>query len=239
MKTAIAIRHVAFEDLGCFGTVLERAGFRISYLDAAVDDLTALDAVAADLLVVLGGPIGVYEERAYPFLAHELALLERRLAANRATLGICLGCQLLARVLGARVYPGGGKEIGWAPLTLTDGGRQSPLRHLSGGQGPVLHWHGDTFELPDGAVRLASTPQYENQAFSWNEAVLALQFHPEVTAAGLERWFVGHACEIEATPGLSVEGLRADTQRWVAELQPRGQACLEEWLAGLPALGIV
>ena len=123
--------------------------FVVEYRDAV--DLGTIGE--PDLLVVLGGPIGAYEDDLYPFLGDELALLQQRLSRGGATLGICLGAQLMARALGARVYPGPRKEIGWAPLTLSDAGRASPLRHLTAG--PVLHWHGDTFDLPAGAVRLA------------------------------------------------------------------------------------
>jgi GMP synthase (glutamine-hydrolysing) len=105
MKTAIAIRHVHFEDLGSLEPALERAGYRIRYADYGVDDIAALDPVAPDLVVVLGGPIGAYEDDLYPNLKHELNLLEMRLGANRPTIGICLGAQLMARALGARVYP--------------------------------------------------------------------------------------------------------------------------------------
>ncbi|GIX49415.1 MAG: GMP synthase [Candidatus Tectimicrobiota bacterium] len=233
MKTALAIRHVPFEDLGSFAAVLAEAGFAVTYLEAGLDDLQAVAPLAPDLLVVLGGPIGAYEEDAYPFLRHELALLERRLAAGRPTLGICLGCQLMARALGARVYPGPRKEIGWAPLQLTEAGRRSCLASLA--ETPVLHWHGDTFDLPAGATRLASTPLYANQAFAWGEAALGLQFHLEVTAQGLERWFIGHACEIGATAGLSVVQLRADTARWAPRLAQQGPACLRQWLQQLYA----
>ncbi len=156
-RTAAAIRHVAFEDLGSFAPVLEAAGYTVRYLEAA--DGLASPAVAeeADLLVVLGGPIGAYEDDAYPFLADELRLLERRLAAGRPLLGICLGAQLIARALGASVYPGAVKEIGWSPVRLTDAGESSCLRHLGRGIS-VLHWHGDTFDLPAGATRLRAPP---------------------------------------------------------------------------------
>lgn len=224
---ALAIRHVTFEDLGSLNPVLRDRGFSIAYHQAA-DGLTNLDALTPELLIVLGGPIGVYEEAAYPFLTEEISLLRARLAAGRPTLGICLGAQLMARSLGGNVYPGPRKEIGWAPVELTDEGRRSCLAPLEGIH--LLHWHGDTFDLPDGTVRLASTPLYANQAFARGTAALALQFHPEVTAADLEHWFVGHACEIAATDGINVAGLRADTQRFAPDLVFGAERCFAAWL---------
>lgn len=151
--TAAAIRHVAFEGLGLIEPVLRRAGYTPRVYDAGVDDLQAIAPVETALLIVLGGPIGADEDELYPFLVEEQRLLEARLAAGRPTLGICLGAQMIARALGARVYPGPAKEIGWAPVSLTEAGRAGPLAHLD--DAAVLHWHGDTFDLPvDAALRL-------------------------------------------------------------------------------------
>ena len=232
LKQALVIRHVAFEDLGLFEPVLAERGFRVRYLEAA-DGLADVDGLEPALMVVLGGPIGAYEDAVYPFLTQELLLLERRLAADRPTLGICLGAQLMARGLGVRVYPGPRKEIGWGPVTLSPEGQRSPLHRLAGGGAAVLHWHGDTFDLPAGAIRLASTALYENQAFSCGRSALALQFHPEVTASGLQRWFVGHAREIAATPDISIRQLREDTRRCAPELLRNGREFFSEWLDGL------
>jgi len=225
----IALRHVAFEDLGLLAPLLAKRGHEVRYVDVPTADLEDFDPLTPDLLVVLGGPIGVYENHLYPFLDTETELLARRLAARRPTLGICLGSQLMAKALGARVYPSGVKEIGWATLTLTPEGRDSPLRHLD--STPVLHWHGDTFDLPEGAERLASTAVCKNQAFRIGDAALALQFHIEASGRALEAWFVGHTGEIAATPGISVPQLRADTARCSASIERAGAACLEEWLA--------
>jgi GMP synthase (glutamine-hydrolysing) len=129
------------------------------------------------------------------------------------------------------VYPGPAKEIGWAPISLTEAGQRSPARHLQ--SGPVLHWHGDTFDLPAGAELLASTSICRNQAFSRGPNALAFQFHPEAEARNLESWFVGHAVEISGVPGLTVNGLRADTRKFAAQARERGCRCFSEWLENL------
>src|SRR6185312_10301053 len=130
MKRAIALRHVAFEDLDALAPLLEARGYDVSICDAATDDLAARTLADADLLIVLGGPIGAYEEKDYPFLAREIALIARRLGEGRPVLGLCLGAQLMARALGARVYPADFKEIGFAPVTLSRDGRESALAAL-------------------------------------------------------------------------------------------------------------
>ena len=208
------------------------AAFDVRYVEAA-GDLSDVDGLEPALMIVLGGPIGAYEDAIYPFLKHELRFLERRLAADRPTLGICLGAQLMARALGARVYAGPRKEIGWAPLTLTPEGRRSPLDRLAGRGEAVLHWHGDTFDLPVGAVRLASTALYENQAFAWRQSAMALQFHPEVTAPGLEPWFVGHAYEIAATPGIEVRTAAGGHPALRTRSPPQRTEFFSGWLDGL------
>ncbi len=136
----------------------------------------------------------------------------------------------MARALGARVYPTGGKEIGWGPVTLTREGRESAFRRLGKDNIAVLHWHGDTFDLPRGATLLASTDFCRNQAFSWGASAMAFQFHPEATAARLEQWFIGHACEIAAAK-LSVTELRADTAKYAALLEVEARECFGEWLS--------
>lgn len=138
MKRAIVIRHVAFEDLGILRPVLAARGYQPNYFDTGIDDLERVSLDTRDLLIVLGGPIGAYEEASYPFLLSELRVIESALRQGTATLGICLGAQLLARALGARVYSGQAKEIGIGPIVLAPAGLQSCLRHLDE-QRLVLH----------------------------------------------------------------------------------------------------
>lgn len=231
LKTAIAIRHIHFEGLGTFEAVLSGAGYTLHYHDVGAADFAALDPLEPDLLAVLGGPVGVYEADAYPFLAEERALIARRLDAGRPLFGICLGAQQIAATLGAAVAPGGAKEIGFSPLTLTDAGRQSPLRHLDGVA--VLHWHGDAFAIPEGGVNLASTPACATQAFSRGPNVLGVQFHPEADAcAGLEPWLIGHACELAAA-GIDPRAIRDDARRRGPALREAGRAMFAEWLEQL------
>ncbi|MGB3865191.1 MAG: glutamine amidotransferase [Xanthobacteraceae bacterium] len=226
-RRAVALRHVAFEDLGLLAPLLARAGWDVTTFDAASADLDQPAIAGADLLIVLGGPIGVGDVADYPFLAREIALLEARLAGDRPTLGICLGSQLMAAALGARVYAGPAKEIGWAPLRLTAEGAASCLAPLAAPGATVLHWHGDTFDLPAGAVRLASTEAYENQAFAFGKNALALQFHIEADPAGLEEWYVGHTVELAAAK-IPIRALRTAT----AAVAPRLAAQAERVFAG-------
>ncbi|MGQ2906220.1 MAG: glutamine amidotransferase [Neoaquamicrobium sediminum] len=229
-KTVQAIRHIGFEDLGSFALPLRAAGYDLEYIDVAERDAAKLDPLAADLLVVLGGPIGAYDHEAYPVVADEIGLLRSRLAADRPTLGICLGAQLMAAALGARVYPGPVKEIGWSVVDLSGAAAPNPLAALR--DVPVLHWHGDTFDLPEGTTLLASTALCTNQAFSRGPNVLGLQFHPEVLGARFEHWLLGHASEL-ATAGIDPVTLRSDAARYAGDLETAGAAMLTGWLSHL------
>lgn len=234
MKNALVLRHLAFEDLGLLHGVLEGAGYAVRYIEAGVDALADHAPLEADLLVILGGPISVYDTDDYPWLHAHVAWLRERLLADRPTLGICLGAQLMAAALNARVYGGGRKEIGWAQLTLGREGEDFPGMADYLRQTPaVLHWHGDTYELPSGARHLASSALYENQAFAWGAHCLALQFHPEFEARRLEQWLIGHCLELAAAPGVTPPILRADTARYAPQAQAAGARFFRTWLATL------
>lgn len=228
MKNAVAITHVAFEDAGTLGPVLDERGVELTYLQAGVDDLRP--ARDAGLLLVLGGPIGIYEIDRYPFLGDELATIEAVVNKGTPVLGICLGAQALAAVLAARVYPGPQKELGWDQLALTDEGKASPLGELEGLH--ILNWHGDTFDLPSGATRLASTPVTPNQAFSYGPNVLALQFHVELAERDMERWLIGHTLEL-ANQKVDLNEMRAQTARFAPPTNRASATPFNRWLDGL------
>jgi GMP synthase (glutamine-hydrolysing) len=227
MKHAIAIRHVAFEDAGTLERVLKERGIGLTYLEAGVDDLSPAKDI--DLLVVLGGPIGIYEIDRYPFIKNELATIEAALKKGIPIIGICLGCQALAAVLAARVYPGKQKELGWDEMSLTKEGKASPLGAIDGVR--VLNWHGDTFDLPLGATRLASSEITPNQAFTYGPKVLALQFHVELPQRDMERWLIGHTLEL-ATSKVDLGKMRADTARYAPAANEASRRLFNEWLDG-------
>ncbi len=207
--------------------VLRQRGVELEIIDAAIGNFEP--ARDSDLVIVLGGPISANDAKRFPFLADERELIEHRLGRALPTLGICLGAQLMAQALGARVYPMAHKEIGFSALRLTEAGRAHALGAVTT---PVLHWHSETFDLPSGALRLASTDLCREQAFSFEAHSLALQFHLEVRARELERWLVGHIVELEVA-GVDLEALRSQAKQWSDALEKEAHRMLNAWLDGL------
>lgn len=187
------VRHVPFEGAGRIGPALDRAGLPYKYFDLFAGD-TPPDPAASLALIVMGGPQSVNDDREY--LREERRLIEATLRAGQPILGICLGAQLIAKALGARVYRNPVKEIGWFPLHFTEAAAGDPL--LAGLPNPltVLQWHGETFDLPAGATHLASSERCRNQSFRFGSQVYGFQFHLETTPDMIADW-----CQQDANCG--------------------------------------
>lgn len=226
-RSCLAVHHVRFEDAGSFAPVLAQHGYRLLSRHAAA--VTQAEWLEADLVLVLGGPIGVNDTERYPWLAPELATLGQRLRQRGPTLGICLGAQLMAAAIGGHVVPrSAGMEIGWSALEL--GAQPGPLQALHGV--PVLHWHGDNIVLPEGVTALASSEHTPCQAFALDDYALGLQFHVEFEESALEEWLTGHAVELQRA-GIDLARLRGDTREHGADLIRHGRQLLANWLSAI------
>jgi GMP synthase (glutamine-hydrolysing) len=231
MKTALIIRHVPREGVAGFREPIEAAGYRVDRIDVDDQAFADLDLCTPDLLIMMGGPMGVYEGDTHPWIPLQIAKLAARLEKDRPTLGVCLGSQMIAAALGARVYQGPVFELGFAPLHLNEAGLRSPARHLA--DVPVLHWHGDTFELPDGVELLASTADYPHQIFRRGPNLLALQCHAEMGEdARFEDWLTHFWTDLDSATQCP-DALRADHEAHGPGAVAAGRRMIGEWLTGL------
>jgi GMP synthase (glutamine-hydrolysing) len=220
----LVLRHTQTEGLGTLANALREHGVHHRYLDLPKGEPPPRDFRPIGGLIVLGGPMAAYEADRHRFLAQENDLIERALTSGRPVLGICLGAQLIAQLLGARVYRGEKREVGWAPVTLTDDGGNDPIFGDAGGPLNVFHMHGDTYELPPDAKHLARSPLYEQQAFRWGDLVYGLQFHLEFTDTIIGR-LVAEPESREFITGAGVDPARlvAETPARLRELAPIAQ----------------
>lgn len=194
-----SLQHVPFEDLASIDDWAQARGHQVS-ITHLYQNTTFPDVSDLDVLVVLGGPMNVDDEHLFPWLAGEKRLIAQAIQAGKRVLGICLGSQLIASVLGARVHPNIHKEIGWFPVSLTPEGSQSSALAGFPATFPAFHWHGDTFELPPGAVHLAQSEACQHQAFSFGRHVLGLQFHLESTIESVTRMLDHEADDLTDGP---------------------------------------
>ncbi len=198
MKRIHYFQHVPFENLGAIETWATNQGHAVSatqyYLGQSSPSMEELD-----WLIVMGGPMGVDDDDIYPWLAAEKQAIENALDAGKVVLGICLGAQLIAQVLGANVEPNAHKEIGWLTVQFAEDCRNHPLAQGFPDIWRTFHWHGDTFDLPQGACRLASSQACHNQGFFYQDRVVGLQFHLEVTRSGAEALVHHCAVDLKAT----------------------------------------
>jgi GMP synthase (glutamine-hydrolysing) len=231
VKSALIIRHVPHEGVAGYRKPIEDAGYDVARIDVTDPDFATLDLREPDLLIMMGGPMGVYEQDRHPWIACQLRRLKQRLEADRPTLGVCFGAQMMASALGAKVYLGPAKEVGFHPVQVHEHVGDSPLRHVR--EVPVLHWHGDTFTRPEGVELLASTSLYEHQAFRRGRTQLALQFHAEMGEdprfdAWIDQW-----PEAVVEAGGCPNALRHKHDELGPGAVAAGRAMIADWLAQL------
>ena len=231
MKRALIIRHVPYEGVAGYREPIEAAGYHVDRIDVADPAFASLDLAEPDLLIMMGGPMGVYEADAHPWIACQLRRLRLRLAADRPTLGVCFGAQMIAAALGARVYAGPAKEVGFHPVTVHAHAANGPLRHIA--DVPVLHWHGDTFTLPEGVDLLAASHVYAHQAFSRGPNLLALQFHAEMGEDERFHVWLNQWPEAVEEAGGDVASLRAAHAAHGPAAVAAGRAMIAQWLEKL------
>jgi GMP synthase (glutamine-hydrolysing) len=234
----VVLRHSAHEGLGLLGTVLRDAGIQHRTVDFTTGDGAAKDLRGTGGLIVLGGSASICEIDRHPYLADECAVVEQAITGGRPVLGICLGAQIIAHVLGARVYHGDRREVGWGTVDLTPdaaadplfGGQASPMR--------VFHLHGDTYDLPSDARLLARSELYEHQAFEWGAQVYGLQFHLELTETMIERLMADPEMRDYVTAsGVDPDSLAAGAQERVEDISITGREVFErffEHCGGVP-----
>lgn len=190
MPKLLVFQHVAHEILGTLDPLLRNSGFRIRYVNFGRKNYMMPEIENYDGLIVLGGHMNVDQVDDYPNLMLENAAIKKAIDFNMPVLGICLGSQLLAKALGADVYKNKSKEIGWYDVRVTDEGKKDPLISKFNNTEKLFQWHGDTFDIPDGAVRLVTSENCLNQAFRYGDNVYGFQFHLEVDEAMIKRWLV-------------------------------------------------
>jgi GMP synthase-like glutamine amidotransferase len=230
----LVLQHIACEPPGVFEDVLRERGAELHRVE--VDEGDALpDPHAFDAIVAMGGPMSATDDDELPWLADEKRLIAEAVRADVPFFGVCLGVQLLASALGARVYPGPRPEVGLLPVTLTDAALVDPVFAGLPRELVTLQWHGDTFDLPAGAVRLASSSAYENQAFRYRNAY-GVQFHLEVSAEMAAEWAAvpEYAASLERTLGAGAAGFLRGIAERAGGMRAHGRALFERWLDAAP-----
>lgn len=192
------LQHVPFETPGQLIPMLKEKKAPLSFT-RFFEDQTLPNVDDFELLIVMGGPMSVHDQHKYPWLSKEKKLIEQAIAKGKKVLGICLGAQLMAHVLGAAVYKNKHREIGWFPITATPEMAQTPFGSFWPEKTMAFHWHGEMFDIPDGALRLAFSEACPNQGFVFENRVLGLQFHLEVTPTLIEGLLQNCADELDGS----------------------------------------
>lgn len=227
-RRVVVLQHAASENLGAIENILGREAIEFRYVRTFEDQPVPRDLNTFSAVIVMGGPMGVYETDKYPFLVSEMDLMEKCLKSRKPVLGVCLGSQLLAACLGVPVRKGRKKEIGWFPVTLTPEGQHDRLWKEQPQKFTPFHWHGDVFDLPSGAVSLASSELTAVQAFNYGDLAYGLLFHLEVTRPHIEKMLSEFAEEVQQQ-NLSAPGILRDTDSFLPPLQAIVSNVIGRW----------
>ncbi|MGH9374702.1 MAG: type 1 glutamine amidotransferase [Terriglobia bacterium] len=231
IKKVVAIQHAECETPGLIEEALKAKGYSIESVRSFLGHPVPKEMGEAKGLIVMGGPMGVYESAGNPFLRDEMRLIERALHEGKPVLGVCLGSQLLAAALGSRVRKGAQKEIGWHAVTLAEHAREDPLLKGADPSFVAYHWHGDVFDVPAGAASLASSARTECQAFRYNRNAYGFLFHMEVTPEILKGMLHAFRKEIEEEH-LSADEIARGAAENLDRLKIIGRSVFSRW-AGL------
>jgi GMP synthase (glutamine-hydrolysing) len=232
MKRVLVFQHVPHEILGTFNPLLKNAGFRIRYVNFGRTPDAQPDLTKYDGLIILGGPMCVDQSKEHPHLLTEMNAIEMAMQREMPVFGICLGAQLIAKTLGAKVRKNPVKEIGWYDVTPTAMGEKDPLFSQFAGTEKIFQWHGDTFDIPDNAQHLATSPDCRNQAFRYGERTYGLQFHLEVDAPMITRWLntPSMAGEINAEDGIDSAQISTATPTHIGRTSELGNRLFGAWI---------
>lgn len=228
MAKVLVFQHTPPETLGTITDGLDQKEISIHYVRPFQEEPVPKDLAEFDGLVLMGGPMGVADRDRFPYLKEELRLIEAALKGKKPVLGVCLGSQLLAHALGARVYRAGRKEIGWHLVRLSEEGRSDPL--LSGIEQSFFayHWHGDVFDLPDGAISLASSEQTPHQAFRYGPHAYGFLCHLEITE-NIIREMIRHFSDELAEQDIDGGWLMEQAREHLPPLERIGTSVFGRW----------
>ncbi|HLN87906.1 MAG TPA: gamma-glutamyl-gamma-aminobutyrate hydrolase family protein [Candidatus Limnocylindrales bacterium] len=230
MEEVLVFQHDPFEDLGFFAEVLDKQGADYRVLRLFHGEMPTEDWQHIGALIILGGPMNVGEEDNFPFLRWEKRIIRAAIDEAVPMLGVCLGAQLIAETLGTKIFHGPVKEIGWSRISITPHGQVDSLLGYMPESATVFQWHGDGFELPNGAIHLASSINYKNQAFRVGKSIYGLQFHLEVTPRMIERWIDERSKDLALAPYVLPDKILADTQNYAPTLKYYGERFLSEFV---------
>jgi GMP synthase (glutamine-hydrolysing) len=230
MSEVLVFQHDPFEDLGFFAEVLQKQGAEYRVVRLFHGEMPAEKLGNVSALIVLGGSMTVDEEDSFPFLRWEKRIIRAAVDEAVPFFGICFGAQLIAATLGTRVFNGSVREIGWTRISITPHGQVDSLLGYLPENATVFQWHSDGFDLPAGAIRLATSTHYSTQAFRVGKTIYGLQFHLEVTPRMIERWIDERSKDLALAPYVFPDKILADTQSYAPTLRYYGERFLSEFV---------